>query len=40
MNLNRAADVNVINNIFYSSSGQNPVTSYAACDSCVGRDIE
>ena len=35
MNLNRAADVNVINNIFYSSSGQNPVTSYTACDSCV-----
>jgi hypothetical protein len=27
MNLNQTSDVNVINNIFYSSTGQNPVAS-------------
>jgi hypothetical protein len=35
MNLNQAADVNVINNIFYDFTGQNPVTAYGSCSQCV-----
>jgi hypothetical protein len=35
MNLNQASDVNVINNVFYDSTGQNPVTTYGTCSQCV-----
>ena len=35
LNLNEAGDVNVINNIFYSASGQNPVTSDPDCPACI-----
>jgi hypothetical protein len=35
MNLNEASDVNVINNIFYSSTGQNPAAVFGSCPSCV-----
>jgi hypothetical protein len=35
MNLNQASDVNVINNIFYSTTGQNPVASIPKTTSSI-----
>jgi hypothetical protein len=35
MNLNQTGDVNVLNNIFYSTAGQNPVTIFGSCPNCV-----
>jgi len=35
MSINEANDVNVVNNIFYSSSGQNPIAILSSCPSCM-----
>jgi hypothetical protein len=35
MNLNQTSDVNVINNIFYSTTGQNPVASIPKTTSSI-----
>jgi len=34
LNINQAGDVRVVNNIFYSNKGQNPVTVWGECPGC------